>query len=95
MSHVSDYKNTCPKVNLFSYIYTHVRPSSNVPPYEGSATLMAKPVTRILRGSYLDFLPQGVSSTVDRRHGWPGCLFLYGSCPDGEEERPAVSFDPK
>ena len=21
MSHVSDYKNTCPKVNLFSYIY--------------------------------------------------------------------------
>ena len=94
MSHVSDYKNTCPKVNLFSYI-THVRPSSNVPPYEGSATLMAKPVTRILRGSYLDFLPQGVSSTVDRRHGWPGCVFLYGSCPDGGEERPAVSFDPK
>ena len=21
MSHVSDYKNTCPKVNLFNYIY--------------------------------------------------------------------------
>ena len=77
-----------------SVTYTHIRPSSNVPPYEGSATLMAKPVTRILRGSYLDFLPQGVSSTVDR-HGWPGCVFLYGSCPDGEEERPAVSFDPK